>query len=397
MLVACVFVPHFALRVVLLDRPELDGTPLVLGPPPGGRPLVADATPEAIARGVRPGMLLREATALCPEAIALPPSRGRENAVAERLLAALEALSPLVEPDAGMPGCCYVDLHGLGRRLGSAEQAAAHLLQAVPPVLRPRVGVAPGKFAARVAAGLARPGARCVVPAGEVAAFLAPRSVSWLPLPPDALRRFDRLGLRTLGDLAALPASAVAARFGPAGRRAWELANGRDDDPVRPRLRAETVTETLDLPAPVVGREAFLLALRYLALRAFGRPALEGRGARRVRVRAALDGGGAWEKAVALREPASAERLAEALRLRLGAVELPGPVASLAMELSGLTAEAARQEALTGLHPRRPRPLAEAARQLAARYGASPLYRVVEVEPWSRIPERRHALIRYVP
>ena len=69
------------------------------------------------------------------------------------------------------------------------------------------------------------------------------------------------------------------------------------------------------------------------------------------------------------------------------------------LELAGLTAEADRQASLPGLGPRarRSRPLVEAARQLSQRYGRSPLYRIVEVEPWSRIPERRHALTRYDP
>jgi DNA polymerase-4/protein ImuB len=69
----------------------------------------------------------------------------------------------------------------------------------------------------------------------------------------------------------------------------------------------------------------------------------------------------------------------------------------MSLELIGLTAETAHQELLPGLRSRRMRPLVEVARQLKQRYGESPLYRVVEVEPWSRIPERRHALLAYDP
>ena len=72
MSIACLVIPHFALRVALLDRPELDGAPLVLGPAQGGRPVVTDATPEAAAHGVRIGLGLREAIALCPEAMTAP-------------------------------------------------------------------------------------------------------------------------------------------------------------------------------------------------------------------------------------------------------------------------------------------------------------------------------------
>lgn len=393
--VACVFVPHFALRVAQVGRPELDGAPLVLGPRPGERPRVADATPEAAAHGVRPGLTLREATAFYPTATILTPDPRQEATIAEGVLVALEALSPLVEP--AEPGCWYVDLHGLRRRLGPTDRVAALLLSAVPPVLRPRLGVAPGKFMARMASRRAGPGAWRAVTAAEGATFLAPLPVAWLPLPFDVVRRLERLGLRTLGDLAALPVSAVTAQFGPTGRRAWELANGRDDDPVRPRPRPETVVEALELPVPTISREVVLLALQHLALQASARPMLRGRGARRVTVRAVLARGGSWEKTVMLREPAAGEPLAEALQLRLGTIVLPGAVEALTLELSRLTAKIARQETLPGLLPRRPQSLAEAARQLATRYGASPLYRVVEVEPWSRIPERRYALMPFAP
>ena len=392
--IAYVDIPHFALRIALLDRPELDGAPLVLGPPAGG---VIDATPEATARGVRSGMGLREVVALCPEAIILSPHPLREAAVSERIVTGLEALSPLVEPDPERPGCCYVDLSGLERHLGPPPMAATGLLATVPPVLRPRVGVAPGKFAARVAAGHAGPGAVRVVDPSGVPSFLAKAAIAWLALPPETLLRFERLGIRTLGDLAALPASAVQARFGPVGRRAWELASGRDEERVLLRTQPTMIVEALDLPTPATSRETLLIALTRLALRAFDRPALQNRHVRQARLRAALERGGAWEQVASLREPGGRKRVIEALGYRLHAASLPGPVEALTLELSGLIDATGRQEILPGFRSRRPRQLAEASQQLKQRYGTSGLYRVVEVEPWSRIPERRQALIAYDP
>ena len=400
--IACVRVPHFALRVTLLERPDLDGLPLVLGAAAGGRPVVLDATPEAAARGVRPGMALRETVALCPAAVVVPPNPAREAAARDRIVAGLEELSPLVEPDPDRPGCCYVDLSGLERRLGPPAVAAERLLRTVPAILRPRVGVAPGKFAARVAAGRAAPGEVRVVRAGreEVAGFLADAPVAWLPLPPETLRRLERLGLRTLGDVAALPAAAVQARFGPAGRHAWELASGaggREDARVRPRAAADTVTEELVLPAPAVSRETLLVALVQLAGRAFERPTLRDRHVRQVRLRAILEGRRSWEMLATLREPGGRKRVVAALGYRLQAATLPGPAEALTLELSGLIDATGRQELLPGFQSRRPRQLAEAGRQLKQRFGTSGLYRVVEVEPWSRIPERRRALVGFDP
>jgi nucleotidyltransferase/DNA polymerase involved in DNA repair len=156
MKIACVRVPNFALRVALLDRPQLAGAPLALVSPEGVS-TIADCTPEAAARGVRPGIYPREATSLCPNIVLISSNPIRDEAVFGRIVDRLEALSPLIEP--GEPGCCYVDLHGLERHFNGLEDLAGRLCQTAPSVFRPRVGIAPGKFAARVAAGRALPGA----------------------------------------------------------------------------------------------------------------------------------------------------------------------------------------------------------------------------------------------
>jgi DNA polymerase-4/protein ImuB len=395
--VACIVIPHFALRVALLERPELDGAPLILGPAQGGRPLVLDATPEAAARGVRLGLGLREAIALCPDAIVLTPHPVRENAAAERIVAGLEMLSPVIEIDPAQAGCYAVDLTGLERSLGPPPRAAEQLLATVPPLFRPRAGVAPSKFAARVAAYQASPGVIQVVEPAAIQGFLAPAPVSLLPLSPDKRRRLERLGLRTFGDLAALPPAAVQARFGAEGRRAWELARGNESEPVRGRSQPETVIESLELPAPATSRETLRIAITRLVLRAFDRAPLHNRHVRQARLRASLEGGQAWEQITTLREPGGHKRLIEALGYRVQALALPGPVEALTLELSGLIDATSRQELLPGFHSRRPRQLAEASQHLKQRFGTSGLYRVAEVEPWSRLPERRQALIVYDP
>jgi nucleotidyltransferase/DNA polymerase involved in DNA repair len=395
MTVACVFIPHVSLRMALLDRPDLDGLPLALTSQPTTRTQVVDCSPEAARRGIRPGMLIREATALCPETVFIEPNPVREAMVFERMMTALETFSPNIEPE-GLDRC-YVDLTGLQRHYPSLEAAIDRLLSLVPPLLRPRAGVAPGKFTASVAARGAKAGQAIIVPEDDVLAFLRDIPVSWLPIDFTVAQRMERLSLRTLGDLSALPVSAVQARFGKQGREVWALASGHDDPVVHPRRRPETITEHLTLPAPSSSREMLIIGVRQLVQRAFDRSRLQRRYARQVRLQVLIEGRRSWEREMTFREPEGRDRIVEILTHRLQDLELPGPAERLILSLIDLVPEPSRQELLPGLRSRRMPNIASAARQLKRRYGTSPLYHIVEVEPWSRIPERRHALISYDP
>ena len=240
---ACLLIPHFALRLAVLDGPALDGLPLVLTAPSMTRPLVADASPEAAERGIRVGMPLREVNALCPQAVFVPANPVRDALAFERILSQLETVSPALEPVE--PGRCYVDLAGLDRHYPSPEAMAEALLACISPILRPRAGLAPTRFTAWVAARMASPGTVRTIPSDEVETTLGPLPAAWLPLDPSTLLKLDRLGLRTLAEIRALPATALQARFGPAGREAHACASGQDEARVYPRKVVESVRERL--------------------------------------------------------------------------------------------------------------------------------------------------------
>ena len=191
--------------------------------------------------------------------------------------------------------------------------------------------------------------------------------------------------------------TAMQARFGKDGRRAWELANGRDDLAVIPLQRPESVVEGLTLPAPSTSREMLLLGIEQLVRRAFGRPELRHRHVRQVQVQVLIEENRSWEKSLTFREPTGPDRIIEIVAHRLHDLELQGAAERVVLHLVGLVAETTRQQLLPLLAPKRTAPIGQAIRQLEQRYGMSPLYRVVEIEPWSRIPERRYALISYAP
>jgi nucleotidyltransferase/DNA polymerase involved in DNA repair len=392
--VACVWLPQLPLRVEVLRRPELDGRPLVLGSASGERKEVRLCSPEAAGAGIRPGLPLREVPSLCPAAVVVQPDPVRTTAVIDGVTGALEQVSPLVEPSLEE---LFLDLRGLSRLYEhSFDRLELAIRAAVPGLLRPRIGVAGGKFAASVAARTAGSTGVQVVPPWAVAGFLAPLPIDHLPFSPPARERLRLLGLRTIGDLAALPFAAVQAQFGPDGARAWRLAQGQDDDPVVPRRSITRVPAALRFEEPIGSADTVMAAVRHLLSAAFADPELRARSARRVGLRALLSDGTSWERVYALKEPlAGSDGVYRFLSSKLALPgELPAaPVEEIAVELSGLGGEAARQLALYGIRPTQLEQLSQVVRQLRTRYGRVPLYHAVEVDPWSRIPERRWALV----
>jgi protein ImuB len=216
------------------------------------------------ADGVRPGLRRRDAQSRCPELEILPADDGRDARVWEPVVVTLETLTPAVEILA--PGAAALATRGPARYFGGDEALARRVAEEVDRVVAQpgcRVGVADGRFTAGLAARAARTAGQqvVVVPPGSSPAWLAPQPVGALGSEFEALSDLlMRLGIRTLGDLAALPGRAVLGRFGETGTRARNLAAGHDDRRLaaRPPPPDLAVTAELDPPAERVDTAAFV-------------------------------------------------------------------------------------------------------------------------------------------
>jgi protein ImuB len=210
---------------------------------------------------VVPGLRRREAESRCPEVEILGRDPAGEARAFEPVVAAVATFTPRVE--VLDPGTCAFATRGPSRYFGGDEPLATRVAGIVDGVLPPgapgcRVGVADGPFAARLAARSAADRWQVVAP-GRSRAWLAPLPVACLDQ-PELADLWQRLGIRTLGDLAALPASDVLSRFGPDGAAAFWLAGGLDGRPLAtgdppPDLVVQAV---LDPPAQQVETAAFV-------------------------------------------------------------------------------------------------------------------------------------------
>ncbi len=395
-LIVCVLLPRFALTVAAGGREALAAGPVALAPEPGRDQLIGEVSAAAEARGVRPGLRLGEALARCPTLRLVAPDPAGVADANDRVLAALEGMGAAVEP--GHPGQAWFDARGLCTLHGGLEGVLAAARRALKAPAR--LGVAPVRFAAFAAAGRAR--ARrpelAPVPPARLAGYLAPFPVILLAAReataalPEPL---ERLGVRTLGELAALPRAALADRFGAAGPLARDLARGRDT-PLVPRRVAEQLEERLDLPEAASGPQ-LERALRLLVDRVLARRERRGRTLRAVVMAASLVEGGTWRTRVTFREAlGDPRRMRMALGPRLS--ELPAPAHALRLRVEGFGPVAGDQRALLA-EPATVRSarLREAVRQTRAVAGPDAALRIIPVDPDSRVPERRLTLAPWDP
>ena len=416
---ACCWIPLFALRCETARRPELASLPLALLAPDDTRRLWQVA-PLARRAGVKPGMTVSQAIGLCPALKLCEPDPVHYDEQFARLVAALVTVSPVVEPVE--LGRAYVGTDGLEGLYGGPEEIVEMIKRGMRnaergtdeesslacsafPLPRSafRVGWGRGKFVSWVAATRAKPGEAVIVPVGGEAKFLASQRLAVLPLDPDTHGRLLQLGVKTLGALVALPEEAVVSQFGRAGRRLWRLAAGLVAEPVVGRVVPEPIVAALTFFTPVGERDLLAHALDKLVDRALGDPRRSGWRVQVVRVHAELEHGASWLVAATLKDPAATrERIAAPLKTQLERSPPAGAVERLVVEFTAFAPGTAElqlfaRDAGAAARAGRRRALQSAAREIALRIRRPMLYHVIEVQPWSRLPERRYALIDFEP
>lgn len=332
---------------------------------------------------------MKIACVLIPEPSLADPIEAAE--LTEELLRRLEGIGAAVESERA--GEAFFAVEGL-RGIHGGEATGVIEAARFAAAIEVRIGVAPTRFGAFVAAH--RKEAIVSPPASR--RFLAAIPVSSLRLrlglaereAEDLIETLRRLGIKTLGALAALSADRIADRFGPPGLRALRLARG-EDSPLRPRSPHEELAAQVELPEGAAGSQ-LEHALSLLVDRLLAAPQRRGRIVLGLRLGALLSGGGSWSVEQGLGRPtASARTLRSVLTPRLEL--LPGPVSALRLRALGLGPRVGDQLELSvrGEESRRRR-LGDAVREVRSAQGGEALLEVLPLDTASRFPERRAVL-----
>ncbi len=225
------------------DRPELRGKPVIVGGTPEGRGVVAAANYEARKFGVHSAMSAARAIRLCPQAIVLPSRIDYYAQVSRQIQEIFFRFTPLVEPLSLDEA--FLDATGSETLFGGSVEIGRQIKTVIRDELQliASVGAAPNKFLAKIASDLEKPDGFVVVDPDGVQEFLDPLPVGRLwGVGRVTGNAFERLGVRTIGDVRGLPLEVLQQNFGEHGQHLWELARGIDDRAVVPDRAAKSIS-----------------------------------------------------------------------------------------------------------------------------------------------------------
>jgi DNA polymerase IV len=231
----------FFASVESIIDPGLCGKPVVVAMGnPDGRGVVSTASYEARVFGVHSAMPLREAKRLCPQAIFVPPNFHAYSQYSRRVMDLLREFSPLVEQVSIDEA--YVEIPSDREPLSLGREIQSRVKSEIG--LDCTIAVAANKLVAKVACNAVKPRGLIVVPAGEEALFLAPLAIEKLPGAGKVTRaKLSRWNVKTIGDLARVPAAELRAAFGKTGSYLHHAALGQDDSPIVTEWKNKSISQ----------------------------------------------------------------------------------------------------------------------------------------------------------
>lgn len=367
------------------DRPELRGRPVVVGGSRHDRGVVSAASYEARRFGVHSAMPLRTAAGLCPDAVFVPVDGRKYASVSRQVMAILRRFTPAVEPVSIDEA--FLDVAGSEALHGSPVEMARAIKAAVraETQLTASVGVATSKLVAKVASDLEKPDGLVVVEPGSEAGFLAPLPISRLwGVGERTAAVLAEHGVRTIGDLAALPDDVLVRRLGPHGPRLSARARGIDPSPVAGDEAARSVSHEHTFAIDTADADELERTLLALAEGVAGRLRAGGLHARTVTVKVRDSAFVTISRQRTLPVPTDETEVIYRAALELARPRWKGiHVRLLGVAASGLSG--GQQLSLFGAADERRHRVAEAADQIRRRFGQKAIRRARLLE--SRVAE----------
>ena len=383
MKIGCFFFPHFIVQIEARDNDSLRGRPIIIGGLPYERKAVYDASQEALKCGVRQGMPLREADALCPQGVFLPLNEGKYANAFTAILTLLNDYSPVVE--AGTPGSAFIDLSYECRELQFVEEVRQVIERRFQ--LRPSIAIASNKFVAWVASRVAKPREVIVITEGGGKDFLKDLPVRLLPASTRTLQRLELLGIYRMEQLASLSLAAVSLEFGNEGKRLWELSNGIDGARLIPWCKVPVLKEQIYFEPAAETTSQVLASGDELLTRLSQQLKERWQCCLRLTISMHFSNDHIAQRVLHFKEATySKEVMLRHLKQYLESARFTAPLSEMRLTLTDLCAEYGRQSLFLDQPLKRKERLASAIGWLRQRYGKGVVGRVI-TKPNSALPE----------
>jgi DNA polymerase IV len=380
--------PHFTFYCELQKKPAIAGRPVVISYSEGAQKLVFDGSPEL--KNIQYGMPLQQAISIYGEIEVLHADIPYYWSVFNHILDDLELKSPLVE---GVElGEVYIGIDGLQLLYPGYEILVDAVRQAIPHVFMTKAGIGNGKFPAYLAA-FKNPYKGYTAFEGAIRWAFPKLPCDVLPVSLKSKSGLCKFGLQTLGQIAAMSPAYLRAQFGLEGEFIYELANGNDGTPLYPRLSEQNIEESTILPTVTASLDLLLMAVESLLSKVFIKLAQHNMGICAVTIWTKSWVAEHWEQSIRFKEPAmNIQTALNRIRQVIENITQPGPIEQLGMKVTGIGRPNGKQRSLMR-QVRAQEHLSEEIKQLEMRLGRSEIYKFKDVEPWSRIPERRSILV----
>jgi DNA polymerase IV len=259
----------FYASVEQLDEPSYKGKPVIVGADPKagkGRGVVAACSYEARKFGVHSALPISRAWKLCPEGVYVRPRMSRYVEVSHQVMEVFDNFTDLVEPLSIDEA--FLDVTGSSALHGTGEEIARKIKTSIREKTRltASVGVAPNKFLAKIASELRKPDGLVIVDETAIADFLRELPISRLwGVGPKTEQRLKPMGIRTIGQMAAVPREELVRSLGSVGEHLHQLSNGRDDRPVVPNSEPKSISNETTFEKDTGDRNLLIRTIHELA------------------------------------------------------------------------------------------------------------------------------------
>lgn len=393
MRIACVLITHFYVKNELIRNPELKNIPFVVVTKNKNDLIVVDKSAEA--KAIKIGMSYQSAISMHGDVIVIKGDYVMYGEVHQKNMLSLNHISPKIE--CGGLGMVFVDITGLEMLYKNMDNLKQKILSSIPQEFNPRVGIADNKFFSYIAALESAPN-QCMDYIDSVE-FRSKIGVDILPIASTNKAKLKELGINNLTQIADWNINLLQIQFGiKEGKKIWELAQGIDSDlfnhtKIEPSLKK--IIETYDFWST---RESILLVISYMLDDLLSDSMFKNKSARGVIMDFRTNDEQFSNKKINFKEPLfSKSKMMFVISNVLETVKIPGPVDRISIELIELTNDFGIQKSLFQ-SSRKKENLLESIKQLEVRLGGKvPIYKIKEIEPCSKIPERRSALVRILP